>query len=80
MSEIGLDSLEWLDIVARIEKRFGIRIPEVMIEEIQTAAGEHWMARPSDGRKFQISKANEEHGFVEGPDGCRRHNVLPWRA
>jgi len=26
------------------------------------------LARPADGRLFSISKANEEHGYVEGPE------------
>jgi len=30
--------------------------------------GQGILARPADGRRFQIVKANEEHGYVEGPD------------
>jgi D-serine deaminase-like pyridoxal phosphate-dependent protein len=26
------------------------------------------MGRPVDGRAFALTRANEEHGFVEGPD------------
>ena len=36
--ELGLDSLERLEIVARIEERFAIRIPENDLHEIETVA------------------------------------------
>ena len=33
---LGLDSLERLDVVARVEAEFGIRIPEVVLIDLET--------------------------------------------
>ncbi len=37
MIDIGLDSLEWMDVISRIESRFRVRLPETLIDEIETS-------------------------------------------
>ena len=52
---LGLDSLERLDVVARVEAEFGIRIPEMVLVELETcreiaaAIGEQLAAVKTNG-------------------------------
>ncbi len=67
---LGLDSLERLDVVARVEAEFGIRIPEVVLIELETCKEIAGAIKEqlSDSEKNGESVVGEYYDFDKIPE------------
>lgn len=83
--ELGLDSLERIEIVTALEETFGGRFPESVMQEMETcgqvveAIQEHLgseLAKSKSARPTQLIIPDEDHVFTKSPEYLRLQENL----